>query len=121
MSEWYTLPENLYRACQLTGNPKFKDFGDAWLYHAYWNKFADTSRPSDAQGVHAYSHVNTFSSAAMAYAASGDERYLTIIKNAYDYLQNTQCYATGGYGPERIHRRARRRAGPRAGDAAGHV
>ena len=99
VSEWYTLPENLYRAWQMTGNQKFKDFGDVWLYHAYWNKFADTARPSDAQGVHAYSHVNTFSSAAMAYAASGDERYLTIIKNAYDYLQNTQCYATGGYGP----------------------
>lgn len=98
-SEWYTLAENLYRAFQLTGNAKFKDFGDAWLYHTYWNKFADTSSPADAQGVHAYSHVNTFSSAAMAYAVSGDEKFLHIIKNAYDFLQNVQCYATGGFGP----------------------
>ncbi len=99
VSEWYTLAENLYRAFQATGNAKFKDFGDAWLYHAYWNKFADTAAPPDAQGVHAYSHVNTFSSAAMAYAVSSDEKFLHIIKNAFDYLQNVQCYATGGFGP----------------------
>lgn len=97
--EWYTLSENQFRAYQLTGNPKFKNFAEIWLYHQYWNKFANTSSPIDAQGVHAYSHVNTFSGAAMAYAVSGDPTYLRIIKNAYDYLQNTQCYATGGYGP----------------------
>ena len=98
-SEWYTLAENLYRAFQLTGNQKFKVFGDEWLYHAYWNKFKDTSAPTGAQGVHAYSHVNTFSSAAMAYAVSGEAQYLQIIRNAFDYLQNVQCYPTGGYGP----------------------
>ena len=38
--EWYTLAENLFRAYQLTGNPKFKTFAEAWLYPAYWNKFA---------------------------------------------------------------------------------
>ena len=101
--EWYTVSENLYRAYVASGNPKFKDFADVWLYHDYWNKFADTSSPTNASGVHAYSHVNTFSSAAMAYAVTGDPTYLNIIRNAYDFLQNTQCYATGGYGPvERI-------------------
>src|SRR5579883_994437 len=50
--------------------------------------------------AHAYSHVNTFSSAAMAYAVSGDQRYLRSCVNAYDFLQRTQCYATGGYGPD---------------------
>ncbi|HUJ31290.1 MAG TPA: beta-L-arabinofuranosidase domain-containing protein [Candidatus Acidoferrum sp.] len=97
--EWYTLSENLYRGYVLTGNPKFKEFGDVWLYHDFWNKFADTSSPANATGVHAYSHVNTFSSAAMAYAVTGDPIYLRIIKNAYDFMQDTQCYATGGYGP----------------------
>ena len=97
--EWYTLAENLYRAYQLTGNPKYKDFADIWLYHTYWNKFADQAAPTDADGVHAYSHVNTFSSAAMAYGVTGDPHYLKVITNAYDWLQNTQCYATGGYGP----------------------
>jgi DUF1680 family protein len=97
--EWYTLSENLYRAYQVTGNPKFKTFAEVWLYHPYWNKFANTAAPTDAQGVHAYSHVNTFSSAARAYAVTGDTSYLRIIKNAYDFLDSTQCYATGGYGP----------------------
>jgi DUF1680 family protein len=97
--EWYTLAENQFRAYQLTGNPKFKNFGEIWLYHDYWNKFANTSSPMDAQGVHAYSHVNTFSSAAMAYAVTGDPSYLRIVKNFYDFMQNTQCFATGGYGP----------------------
>lgn len=97
--EWYTLSENLFRAFQLTGNPKFKTFGEVWLYHAWWNKFARTSAPPDAHGVHAYSHVNTFSSAAMAHDVLGDASYLQILKNGYDYLQQTQVYATGGYGP----------------------
>ncbi|HZS53512.1 MAG TPA: beta-L-arabinofuranosidase domain-containing protein [Bryobacteraceae bacterium] len=101
--EWYTLPENLYRAYQVSNDKSFKDFADVWLYHSYWNKFANSALPTNAHGVHAYSHVNSFSSAAMTYAISQDPHYLMVIKNAYDYLQNTQCYATGGFGPvERI-------------------
>ncbi len=101
--EWYTLSENLFRAFETSGDERFKSFAEVWLYPAYWNKFAKTSDPPDAYGVHAYSHVNTHSSAAMAYAVTGDTTYLDIIKNAYDFLQNTQCYATGGFGPvERI-------------------
>lgn len=97
--EWYTLSENLYRAYQFTGDSEFKTFADVWLYPQYWNKFANTWAAVDAQGVHAYSHVNTFSGAAMAYAVSGDPVYLRIIRNFYDFMQNTQCFATGGYGP----------------------
>jgi uncharacterized protein len=101
--EWYTLPENFYRAYLATGDAKYRDFAEIWLYEPYWNKFAETSDPPDAYGVHAYSHVNSFSSAAMAHAVTGDERYLRVIRNAYDFLQTTQCYATGGFGPaERI-------------------
>ena len=99
-SEWYTLPENLYRAYLMSGNPLFKEFADVWLYEKYWSAFAETSEPADVLPVHAYSHVNSFSSAAMAYAVSGDRRYLRICRNAYDFLQRTQCYATGGFGPD---------------------
>ena len=98
--EWYTLAENLYRAYQLTGNSMYREFADVWLYPAYWDKFAETSDPADAQGVHAYSHCNTFSSVALAYDVSGDPRYLTILKNFYDWMQQRQTYATGGYGPD---------------------
>ena len=97
--EWYTLSENLYRAYQLTGKAKYKEFGDVWRYDAYWNKFADTSAPTNAYGVHAYSHCNSFSGAAMAYLIDGDPRLLKIMKNFYDFLQDSQCYVTGGFGP----------------------
>jgi hypothetical protein len=30
--EWYTLAENLYRAYLLTGNQKYRDFAEVWLY-----------------------------------------------------------------------------------------
>ena len=98
--EWYTLAENLYRAYQATGDNKFRQFAEVWLYPTWWNKFAETPSPPDAYGVHAYSHVNTFSSAAMHYEVTGDPAILRILRNAYDYLQNTQCFATGGFGPD---------------------
>ncbi len=99
-SEWYTLPENLYRAYLIGGDPAFRDFADVWRYEEYWRQFAETSEIRPVVTAHAYSHVNTFSSAAMAYAVSGDQRYLRSCVNAYDFLQRTQCYATGGYGPD---------------------
>lgn len=99
-SEWYTLSENLYRAYVATGQPRFRTFAEEWLYESFWSKFADTAAPADAHGVHAYSHVNTFSSAAMHYEITEDQRYVRILQNAYDYLQRKQCYATGGYGPD---------------------
>jgi DUF1680 family protein len=94
------MPENLYRAYQITGNSMYREFADVWLYPAYWDKFADTSDPKDAQGVHAYSHCNSFSSAALAYDVTGDEDYLRRMKNFHDWMQKRQTYATGGYGPD---------------------
>src|SRR5215472_10653529 len=99
-SEWYTLPENLYRAYELSGEELFKDFAETWLYEEYWRHFTATAEPEEVLPVHAYSHVNSFSSAAMAYAVTGNKRYLDVCINAYDFLQSTQCYATGGYGPD---------------------
>ena len=97
--EWYTLAENLYRAYRLTNDPMFRAFAEEWHYRAYWAKFRTTSSPPDAHGVHAYSHVNTFASAASAYEATGDPAYLDAVRNAFDYLHRHQCFATGGYGP----------------------
>lgn len=101
--EWYTLSENLYRAYLFTGETEFADFARVWHYDAYWDQFAESSRPSDAWGVHAYSHLNTFSSAAAAYEVSGDKALLGVIQHAHEFFTQSQCYATGGYGPaERI-------------------
>lgn len=96
--EWYTLPENLYRAYLLTGDARYKAFGDVWRYPYYWGMF-NGKTPGTPDGFHGYSHANALSSAAMTYAVTGDSDSLKTIANAYDYFQKTQCYATGGYGP----------------------
>ena len=101
-TEWYTLSENLYRAFQVTGDERYRKFGELWHYNNYWGMF-NGSVEQNPYGRHAYSHVNTFSSAAMAYSVTGDPQYLATIVNAHDWLQRTQVYATGGFGPgERI-------------------
>ncbi len=97
--EWYTLPENSFRAYALTGNKTFLDFANLWVYPSYWDKFATTARPQGVAYLHSYSHMNTFCGAAMAYAVTGDPQYLSILRNAYDWARGTQTYASGGYGP----------------------
>lgn len=97
--EWYTLAENLYRAYLASGNDLYKSFGDVWLYPTYWDQFSENTYSDSAKYLHSYSHANTFNSAAMAYAVTGESRYLRTIRNAHTYLTRTQCYASGGYGP----------------------
>ena len=100
-TEWYTLSENLYRAYQTTGDDKYRRFAGLWRFTDYWNAFSGAA-PTAVQrhGHHAYSHVNTMSSCAMAYATTRERPYLDACVAEYDWLQKTQCYATGGYGPE---------------------
>lgn len=101
--EWYTLPENLYRGFLAGGDDALAEFAARWHYDAYWDHFA--SRPADGRPwqvpvwLHAYSHVNTLASAGAVYDVSYNPRYISILRNAHDWLQETQCYATGGYGP----------------------
>jgi uncharacterized protein len=104
--EWYTLSENLYRAYLVTGDPKYREFARVWEYPEYWDLYARKDdifarRPDGTQvrSYHAYSHVNTLGGAGAAYLVTGEPRYLAILKNAYDYLQANQVFATGGYGP----------------------
>jgi uncharacterized protein len=105
--EWYTLSENLYRAYLATGNEKYRDFAAVWEYPQYWDFYARGEDPfggnksgKRAKANHAYSHVNTLGGAGAAYLVSGNSRYLDILRNAYDYLQKYQVFATGGYGPD---------------------
>jgi DUF1680 family protein len=98
--EWYTASENLYRAYLATGDTKFRDFAEIWHYDHFWDRLA---RKENAMvGVHAYSHVNSLSGAAEAFAVSRNPIFLRTITNAYDILQETQCFATGGYGHKEL-------------------
>lgn len=96
--EWYTLPENLYRAFLLSGNESYKNLAEEFEYPEFWERFP---KPVFHPGKirHAYSHVNSLSSAAMAYRVKGEEKYLEILKAAYEEITARHLYATGGYGP----------------------
>jgi len=110
-TEWYTLGENMHRAYLLTGDTKYLHFAREWEYRDYWDLYANkgdvVARKPEAgmnpEWLHAFSHVNTLSSAAAAYRVTGDPYYLRVLENAYDYFQENQVFATGGYGPSREH------------------
>ncbi len=95
--EWYTLPEQLFRAYQLFGDEEYLEHANAWLYDYMWNKVLNHDFKIGPR--HAYSHVNCLSSAARAYEVTGDKKYLDIMTIAYEELTQHHCYATGGYGP----------------------
>lgn len=99
-NEWYTLSENLYRAWLVTGDKKYLEYANVWEYDDYWGDLREKKDIfADGGRFHAYSHLNTLSSAAAAYLVKGDEKYLKTIMNGYDFFQQEQCYATGGFGP----------------------
>jgi uncharacterized protein len=111
-NEWYTLSWPLYEFYMTTGDIKYKNMGTLFEYREYWDEFV--TQPvtpfarapvagQNAEFCHAYSHLNSFNAAGEAYRAKGDAYYLTAMKNAYDWMQNEQMFATGGYGPELEH------------------
>lgn len=97
MIEWYTLPENLYRAYQLTGDESYKEFAEEWDYDYLWEKLNRNDFHIGPR--HAYSQVNSLSSAARAYEVTGDDKYLNAMKIAYEEITSRHMFATGGYGP----------------------
>jgi len=101
--EWYTLSENLYRVYLATGDTKYRDFAEVWEYKEFWDLLADGSdifqHHMNGGWYHAYSHVNSLNGLAAAYLAKGEQYYLDTLRKAYDFLWDTQLWATGGYGP----------------------
>ncbi|MBN2296110.1 MAG: glycoside hydrolase family 127 protein [Pirellulales bacterium] len=100
--EWYTQSENLYRAYLYTGNDRYKKFAQVWEYTEFWNEILDDKHEQMYKKNtwhHAYSHVNSFNGLAAAYIVKGEEKYLDTLKKAYRFMQEQQCWATGGFGP----------------------
>jgi hypothetical protein len=95
--ESYTLPENLFLAYRRSGDPRYRDLGKRFIYHEFYDKLAENQNAFP--GRHAYSHVNTLSSAMQAYLVLGDEQYLRSAANGFRMVQQ-QSYATGGWGPD---------------------
>ena len=94
--ETYTLPENFFLAYQRSGDTRYRELGERFIYHDYYDPLAAGQNP--LPGKHAYSHVNTLSSAMQAYLVLGDEKYLRAAANGLRLVQE-QSYATGGWGP----------------------
>ncbi|HEX5483067.1 MAG TPA: beta-L-arabinofuranosidase domain-containing protein, partial [Terriglobia bacterium] len=96
--ESYTLPENLFFTYEVTGDRYF--FGLAKQYLMDRNYFDPLSQGVNVlPGHHAYSHMNCLSSAAKAYQALGERKYLDAAQNAWDMIEKTQQFASGGWGP----------------------
>src|SRR5438477_10269449 len=94
--ETYTLPENLFLAYQRSGDPRYRELAVRFIYHEFYDALAENQNVFP--GKHAYSHVNTLSSAMQAYLNLGDEKYLRAAANGLRMVQE-QSYATGGWGP----------------------
>jgi uncharacterized protein len=100
--ESYTLPENMFLASGRGAGRRYFDIGRAYLDDETW--FDPLSRGEHVLGGrHAYSYVNSLSSAMMAWFAMGSEKHLRAARNAFHMLQG-QSYVTGGWGPDELLR-----------------
>lgn len=97
--EPYILPENLFKAYQLTGEQRFFDMARLYLLNEEFFDPLSEGR-NILPGKHGYSHAIALSSGAMAYEVLGDVRYLRAIRNAWDMLEQTQQYASGAWAPK---------------------
>ena len=96
--ETFVMPENLFTAAQLTGNPAFTELAHRYLLdHELFDPLAAGDDPFPGQ--HAYSHAIALSSGAKAYLTLGDSKYKRAMENAFTLLTTTQQFASGGWGP----------------------
>ena len=94
--ESYTISENLFLAYQRGAGERYRALGEQYLDDEYYGPLAEGH--NNLAGRHAYSHVNSLSSAMQAYLTLGSEKHLRAAKNAFEMLSQ-QSFATGGWGP----------------------
>ena len=100
--ESYTNPENLFLAYQRGAGDQYRDLAVKYLDDSTW--FDPLSRNENVlAGKHAYSYVNSLSSAMQAYLTLGSEKHLRAARNAFTMLA-AQSFATGGWGPDEMLR-----------------
>lgn len=113
--EWYTMCESIMRFYEIAREEnkiparelnQYYEFAKKYIYKDFYDIFVNGESLYDhspehginIQYFHAYSHVNTFNSAAALYKKTGDSYYLTAMTNFYDWLDKDQKLATGGFG-----------------------
>jgi DUF1680 family protein len=107
--ESYTISENLFLAYQRGAGERYRALGRQYLDDEYFNPLSKGHNV--LAGRHAYSHVNSLSSAMQAYLTLGSEKHLRAAKNGFEMLSK-QSFATGGWGPDEALR------APNSGDVA---
>jgi hypothetical protein len=95
--ESYTISENLFLAYQRGAGDRYRELGRQYLDDEYYDPLAEGSNV--LAGRHAYSYVNSLSSAMQAYLTLGSEKHLRAAQNAFEMLSK-QSFATGGWGPD---------------------
>jgi len=96
--ESYTMPENLFLVSQMGAGQRYRKLAEQYLNDV--TEFEPLSRGENAlAGRHAYSYVNSLSSAMQAYLVGGSSMHLDAASNGFDILQ-AQSFATGGWGPQ---------------------
>ncbi len=95
--ESYTASENLFLAFQRGAGERYKEMGIQYLADYFYEPLSEGK--NNLPGRHAYSHVNSLSSAAQAYLTLGSQKHLQAALNGFDFLTK-QSYATGGWGPD---------------------
>lgn len=95
--ESYTISENLFLAYQRGAGERYRSLGLQYLDDVYYDPLAEGRNV--LAGRHAYSYVNSLSSAMQAYFTLGSEKHLRAAKNAFDMLTE-QSFSTGAWGPD---------------------
>ncbi|MGA8149393.1 MAG: beta-L-arabinofuranosidase domain-containing protein [Terriglobales bacterium] len=96
--ESYTMPENLFLAYQRGAGQRYLKIAQQYLDDdAYFTPLSEGRNV--LAGRHAYSYVNSLSSAMQAYLTLGSEKHLRAAKNGFDMLA-AQSFATGAWGPD---------------------
>jgi len=100
--ESYTNPENLFLAYQRGAGVRYRELAIQYLDDTNW--FDPLARGENVlAGKHAYSYVNSLSSAMQAYLTLGSKKHLSAARHAFAML-TTQSFATGGWGPDEMLR-----------------
>jgi hypothetical protein len=96
--ESYTNPENLLLAYRRGAGRRYRQLALRFLDDASW--FDPLARGDNVlAGKHAYSYVNSLSSAMQAYLTLGSDKHLRAATQAFAMLA-AQSYPTGGWGPD---------------------
>ena len=91
--ESYTISENLFLAYQRGAGDRYRELGRQYFYDEFYDALAEGRNV--LAGKHAYSHVNSLSSAMQAYLTLGSQKHLRAAQNAFEMLLQ-QSYVTGG-------------------------